>query len=72
MLRASGNGEMGVGGRWGGGGGGGGGGGEGADSFSHSIVFKKASPTLLKICLRFYPRQSMCTKNNTGRINTVG
>ena len=67
MLRASGNGEMGVGGRcWGGGGGG------GADSFSHSIVFKKASPTLLKICLRFYPRQSMCTKNNTGRINTVG
>lgn len=66
VLRASGNGEMEV------GEGGGGGGGVGVDSFSHSIVFKKASPTLLKICLRFYPMQSMCTKNNTGRINTVG
>ena len=65
VLRASGNGEMGV-------GGGGGGGGVVVDPFSHSIVFKKASPTLLKICLRFYPMQSMCTKNNTGRINTVG
>ena len=58
MLRASGEGGGGV-------------VGVGVDSFSHPIVFKKASPTLLKICLRVCPRKSMCTKNNTGRIDTV-
>ena len=41
---------------------GGGVGGVGVDSFSHSIVFKKASPTLLKICLRFIQGKACAQK----------